>query len=270
MQRRSALRMLGGLAALPLGLAAPALRAFEAERPVTDNMAGPYVPTPWVILDEMIKLADIKPTDTLYDLGSGDGRLVIAAAKRHGARGVGVEYQAKLVEYSRVQARREGVAQRVRFVQGDLFRSDLGPASVVTLYLLPRFVERLVPKLRAELAPGSRVVSHDYALNPWPAEKTLIFDVEEAEHQRHHQDHPVLLRGAGTRRRALEPADPGGLAARGHPVHAAAGARRAGRAVARAGRLRAGAARPQCARRGGALRNAARRAPDVLQGHGEG
>lgn len=173
--------MLGGLAALPLGLAAPALRAFEAERPVTDNMAGPYVPTPWVILDEMIKLADIKPTDTLYDLGSGDGRLVIAAAKRHGARGVGVEYQAKLVEYSRVQARQEGVAQRVRFVQGDLFESDLGPASVVTLYLLPRFVERLVPKLRAELAPGSRVVSHDYALNPWPPEKTLIFDVEEKQ-----------------------------------------------------------------------------------------
>lgn len=169
------------LAAAPLALAVPGLRAFEAERPITENMAGPYVPTPWVIVDEMIKLADVRATDTVYDLGSGDGRLVIAAAKRHGARGVGVEYQAKLVEFSRVQARQDGVAQRVRFVQGDLFDTDLSPASVVTLYLLPKFVERLVPKLRAELAPGSRVVSHDYALNPWPPEKTLIFDVEEKQ-----------------------------------------------------------------------------------------
>lgn len=178
MRRRA---LVQALAAAPLALAAPALRAFDAERPITDNMAGPYVPTPWVILDEMIKLAEIRATDMVYDLGSGDGRLVIAAAKRHGARGVGVEYQGKLVEYSRVQAKQEGVGARVRFVQGDLFETDLSPASVVTLYLLPKFVERLVPKLRAELAPGSRVVSHDYALNPWPPEKTLIFDVEEKQ-----------------------------------------------------------------------------------------
>lgn len=146
-----------------------------------DNVAGPYVPTPWVIVDELLKLADITGRDTVYDLGSGDGRLVIASAKRYGASGVGVELQDKLVERARADAASEGVGGRVRFIQGDLFEQDYSGASVVTLYLLPRFVTRLVPKLRAELKPGSRIVSHDYPLSPWPPDKVLTFEADEKE-----------------------------------------------------------------------------------------
>lgn len=145
----------------------------------TDNVAGPYVPTPWVIVSDMLKLADITQADVVYDLGSGDGRLVIAAAKRYGARGLGIELQPDLVDLARIEAKREGVEDRVRFRQADLFETDLKEATVVTLYLLPRFVTRLVPKLRAELRPGSRIVSHDYPLAPWPPDKVLTFDVEE-------------------------------------------------------------------------------------------
>ena len=146
-----------------------------------DNVAGPYVPTPWEIVHEMLKLADVGKDDLLYDLGSGDGRLVITAAKRHGARGMGVELQPQLVEAAIAGAEKEGVGDRVKFVAADLFETQLGGASVVTLYLLPRFVTRLVPKLRAELAPGARIVSHDYPLAPWTPDKTLSFEVAEKE-----------------------------------------------------------------------------------------
>jgi SAM-dependent methyltransferase len=146
-----------------------------------DNIAGPYVPTPWVIVEEMLKLADIRGGDVVYDLGSGDGRLVITAAKRFGARGVGVELQTELVEMARIGAKHEGVADRVKFVQGDLFETDIKEASVVMLYLLPRFVTRLVPRFRAELKAGTRIVSHDYPLAPWPPDKEFAMDVPEKE-----------------------------------------------------------------------------------------
>jgi SAM-dependent methyltransferase len=146
-----------------------------------DNIAGPYVPTPWVIVQEMLKLADIRGDDVVYDLGSGDGRLVITAAKQFGARGVGVELQTELVEMARIGAKHEGVADRVEFIQGDLFKTDIKQASVVMLYLLPSFVTRLVPRFRAELRPGTRIVSHDYPLAPWPPDKELAMDVPEKE-----------------------------------------------------------------------------------------
>jgi SAM-dependent methyltransferase len=166
-------------AVLALFAAAPALAQDLDDS--KDNVAGPYVPTPWVIVDEMLKLADIRGEDLVYDLGSGDGRLVITAAKRFGARGVGVELQTELVEMARIGAKHEGVTDRVKFVQGDLFQADIGSASVVMLYLLPRYVTRLVPRLRAELRPGTRIVSHDYPLAPWPPDKELSMDVPEKE-----------------------------------------------------------------------------------------
>src|SRR5256886_4858223 len=129
----------------------------------------------------MLKLADIRGEDVVYDLGSGDGRLVITAAKRFGSRGVGIELQTELVEMARIGAKHEGVADRVKFVQGDLFQADIRSASVVMLYLLPRYVTRLVPRLRAELSPGTRIVSHDYPLAPWPPDKELSMDVPEKE-----------------------------------------------------------------------------------------
>jgi len=165
-------------AALALAAFCGGLALAQEEK---DNIAGPYVPTPWPIVDELLKLAEIGPQDIVYDLGSGDGRLVIEAAKRYGSRGVGIELQKKLVEQANADAAREGLAERVKFLEADLFESSYKDASVVTLYLLPRFVTRLVPKLRSELKPGSRVVSHDYPLVPWPPDKTLSFEVDEKE-----------------------------------------------------------------------------------------
>src|SRR5436309_10848403 len=149
----------GVAAALALCAAAPALAQDLDDS--KDNIAGPYVPTPWVIVEEMLKLAGIRGDDVVYDLGSGDGRLVITAAKRFGARGVGVELQTELVEMARIAAKHEGVADRVKFVQGDLFETDIKDASVVMLYLMPRFVTRRVPRLRAELRLCKHIVPHD-------------------------------------------------------------------------------------------------------------
>jgi SAM-dependent methyltransferase len=165
-------------AALALGAA---LRVHAQDAKAKDHIAGPYVPTPWVIVDEMLKLADIHADDVVYDLGSGDGRLVIAAAKRFQARGVGIELQPELIELARAGAKKEGVADRVKFVQGDLFETDIKEASVVMLYLLPQFVTRLVPRFLAELRPGTRIVSHDYPLVPWPPDKDVSMDVPEKE-----------------------------------------------------------------------------------------
>ncbi len=166
--------------ALSLALLAAAPAAAQKAGPA-DNIAGPYVPTPWVIVDAMLELADIRPGDVVYDLGSGDGRLVITAAKRYGARGVGVEYQKELVDLATRSAAAEGVAERVKFVHGDLFEADIRDASVVMLYLLPSFTTRVATKLRAELRPGARIVSHDYPLSPWPPDKKVSMDVEEKE-----------------------------------------------------------------------------------------
>ncbi len=170
-------RWLKALACAPLVAASRALHAQD-NKPVTSD-GGPFVPTPWVIVDEMLKLAEIRSTDTVYDLGSGDGRLVIEAAKRYGARGVGLERDANLVAYSVKRAESEKIGNRVKFIAGDLFDASLQDASVITMYLLPRLMPRLVPKLRAELPAGARIVSHDYALTPWPADKTVTFDTEE-------------------------------------------------------------------------------------------
>jgi SAM-dependent methyltransferase len=170
--------MLKALVGAPFASLAFAQNLIAQDQPTTSD-GGPFVPTPWVIVDEMLKLAEIKPGDIVYDLGSGDGRLVIEAAKRYGARGVGLERDPNLVTYSQKQAASQNVADRVKFVSGDLFDASLQDASVITMYLLPRLMPRLVPKLRAELPVGARIVSHDYALTPWPADKTVTFDTEE-------------------------------------------------------------------------------------------
>jgi SAM-dependent methyltransferase len=174
-ERRSLLK---AVAATSLLSFASPRSGVAQEQPITSD-GGPFVPTPWTIVDEMLKLAEIKPNDIVYDLGSGDGRLVIEAAKRYGARGVGLERDPSLVSYSQKQAASQDLADRVKFVAGDLFESSLQEASVITMYLLPRLMPRLVPKLRAELPAGARIVSHDYALTPWPADKTVTFDTEE-------------------------------------------------------------------------------------------
>ncbi len=141
--------------------------------------AGPYVPTPTVIVTELLKLAEIKKNDFVIDLGSGDGRLVITAAKQFGARGLGIDYQDHLVKLANDNAQKEGVGDRVNFIQGDLFKASLKDATVITLYLMPGTVVKLVPKFLEELRPGTRIVSHDYPLAPWQHERVEQFDFEE-------------------------------------------------------------------------------------------
>jgi len=131
-----------------------------------------FVPSPDSVVDAMLELAGVNAGDIVYDLGSGDGRIPIAAAKRYGAHGVGIEIDAKLNRVAADNARAAGVADRVRFVTQDLFAADISEATVVTLFLLPRVNLELLPKLRRDLRPGTRVVSHQFDMGEqWPAEQ---------------------------------------------------------------------------------------------------
>jgi|CXWL01.1.fsa_nt_gi SAM-dependent methyltransferase len=169
-------RLSAALLAVPFAL--PRIVRGQVAEPVD---GGPFVPTPDVVVSRMLELAGVGRDDLVADLGSGDGRLVIEAARRHGARGLGVEREARLVDLARAAAEKAGVSDRVSFRQGDIFETDLRGATVVTLYLLPRLLALLPPKQRAELAPGARIDSHDYPLEPWRADRTLEFDVPEKE-----------------------------------------------------------------------------------------
>jgi len=131
----------------------------------------PFVPTPNVVVDEMLRLADVGPNDLVLDLGSGDGRTVITAARKFGARAMGVELDQHLLMQSEESARQAGVESRVKFVEQDLFKTDLSRATVITMYLFPEVNRRLRPKLLA-LRPGTRIVSHDFDLDDWRPDRT--------------------------------------------------------------------------------------------------
>ena len=146
-----------------------------------DVDAGPYVPTPQYIVDRMLRMAAVNAKDYVIDLGSGDGRIVITAAKTFGARGMGVDISEKLVDLATTNSHKERVSDKVRFVRQDAFKTDITPASVLTLYLLPKFVLDLRPKMLAELKPGSRIVSHDYSLGDWESDNRVTFDSPEKE-----------------------------------------------------------------------------------------
>jgi SAM-dependent methyltransferase len=149
------------------------LTTATAETGLDELPYVPYVPTPEAVVDEMLEIAKVSVKDVVYDLGSGDGRIVIAAAKRFGARGVGIEINPDLVREATEDAGQAGVAHLVRFVEGDFFMADLREATVVTLYLLPEVNRQLLPKLLAELRPGTRIVSYKYDLGDWAPEKTV-------------------------------------------------------------------------------------------------
>jgi len=136
-----------------------------------DDGTVPYVQTPMEIVERMLRMAEVRTGDSVIDLGSGDGRIVIEAAKR-GARGLGVDLDPALVKLATQNAQRAGVADRARFEVRDIFETDLSSASVVTMYLLPDFNVKLLPRLLA-LRPGTRIVSHDGAIGDWPADETL-------------------------------------------------------------------------------------------------
>ena len=155
----------------------PLAAGAEDLQPTKD--AGPYVPSPQSVVADMLRYADVGPDDFLIDLGSGDGRIVLTAAKVFGARGFGVEIKDHLVKQANEAAQKQGIADRVRFLKQDLFKTDVSQATVITMYLLPDTVNLLKDKFLAELRPGTRIVSHDYPLTGWKAEKDRVFDLEE-------------------------------------------------------------------------------------------
>jgi len=139
------------------------------------DLSVPYVPTPQVVVDRMLQMGKVGPRDYLIDLGSGDGRIVVTAAKKYGARGFGVDLNPQRIEEANENARKAGVTDRVAFYQRDLFETDLGDASVITMYLLPNVNLQLRPKL-LELKPGVRIVSHDFSMNEWKPDEFLQMD----------------------------------------------------------------------------------------------
>ena len=151
-------------------LAAPLARAQEAGAKALDV---PYVPTPPEVVERMLDMGRVGKTDVLYDLGCGDGRIVIAAAKDRGARGVGIDIDPERIADARSNANAAGVTDRVQFRQGDLFKSNFSEATVVTLYLLPQINQRLRPQLWRQLKVGTRVVSHEFDMGEaWKPDRT--------------------------------------------------------------------------------------------------
>jgi hypothetical protein len=156
------------------------LRAARlADPPPPQEPSVHFAATPMPVVDAMLQLAQVTPRDVVYDLGSGDGRIVMLAAQKYGARAVGVEIDPKLVELSRQVARDGEVGDRVKFVQGDLFTADISEASVVTLWLGEGLNARLEPKLRRELRPGARIVSHQFRMAGWVPDRTLQVNGEQ-------------------------------------------------------------------------------------------
>ena len=155
------------------------VRVWTVRGAETPPDLGPFVPTPMAVVQKMLDVADVKPGDVVYDLGSGDGRIVIEAARR-GARGVGIEYDARLCEEARLRAEREGVAERVEIRNEDVMRSSFDDATVVCLYLLPQSNERLRARMEA-LRPGTRIVAHDYRIGDWPPLRSETLALNDAK-----------------------------------------------------------------------------------------
>lgn len=162
-----------------------ACAAMAQQQPVVppeyERTGGPYVPTPNLVVEQMLGLAGVGAQDHVIDLGSGDGIIVLTAAQRLKASGYGVDIDEELVRQSNQRARSLGLGGRVAFEAKDIFKADVSKATVVTLYLLPEMMRRLRSKLYAELQPGARVVSHDYHFDEWQHDAEIAFDVPEKE-----------------------------------------------------------------------------------------
>lgn len=165
--------------ALFTGVLVPGVLSAQEEPPEGDV---PYVPTPHEVVRQMLELARPTASDSLYDLGSGDGRIVIAAADRHGTPGVGIEIDSGRVERARDSARVAGVDSLVEFVQGDLFEQDFSGATVLTLYLLPHVNMKLRPRILGDVRPGARVVSHDFDMGKWEPDSVVEMEEEDGGH----------------------------------------------------------------------------------------
>jgi SAM-dependent methyltransferase len=169
-----------GVLAITIGAAvivdaAPAALRVAAPAQSPAPSLAPYVPTPQDVVERMLELAKVGSGDVVYDLGCGDGRLVITAAKKYGARGVGIDIDPERIAESRANARTAGVESLVEFRQQDALQADVSPATVVTLYLLSQSNLKLRPKLTAQLRPGSRIVSHQFGMGDWRPDKVETF-----------------------------------------------------------------------------------------------
>jgi SAM-dependent methyltransferase len=171
----AAFALLGGCAAAPATTPVPSAPKLDVV----------WVPSAPEVITAMMEAAKVGPGDVVYDLGCGEGEIVIAAAKMYGARGVGVDLDPERIRNARANAATAGVTDRVTFIEQDLFKTDVSPATVVTLYLLPDLNERLRPKLLTELRPGSRIVSHDFGMGDWVPERTITVPLA--------RDHRVFL-----------------------------------------------------------------------------
>lgn len=172
--RRQLLTRLGAGAA---GLLLPTSGLLAQPAATAPSLDVPFVPTPQEVVERMLQMAKVGKNDVLYDLGCGDGRIVVTAAKAHGARGTGIDIDPERIGEARKNAEQAGVARQVSFKVADLFETDVSPASVVTLYLLPNINTRLRPRLWEQLKVGSRVVSHAFDMGPeWPPDKTDSVD----------------------------------------------------------------------------------------------
>ena len=163
-----ALGLVAVLAATPSAPAGAQEAATATRRP--DVI---YVPTPEEVVDAMLQVAKVTKNDVVYDLGTGDGRIPVTAAKKYGARGVGIDIDPQRIKDATENVQKNGVGDRVRIIQGDLFETDISEATVVTLYLLPSLNQKLMPKLMKELKPGTRIVSHAFDMGDWKPEQEL-------------------------------------------------------------------------------------------------
>jgi len=156
-------------------MAAPPLPAATLSQAPATKLRDPdviYVPTPQNVVDAMLKMANVTAKDVVYDLGSGDGRIPITAAEKYGARGVGIDINPERIKEANSNLAKSKAGDKVRFLNQDLFETDLSPATVITLYLLPSLNQKLIPKLK-QLKPGTRIVSHSFDMGTdWPPEKT--------------------------------------------------------------------------------------------------
>src|SRR5438045_547874 len=148
-----------------------ALPVFAQQSAPAKPLDVPYVPTPQQVVEGMLKLANVQKTDIVYDLGCGDGRMIVTAAQKYGAHGVGIDIDPQRIREANENARKAGVSDLVTFREGDLFEADLHDATVLTLYLLSSVNEKLRPKLWRDLKPGTRVVSHTFTMGDWQPEK---------------------------------------------------------------------------------------------------
>src|SRR5688572_13622700 len=172
--------VVNGLCALLTAMVLCASPANAAQKEL-ERTGGPYVPTPKIVVDEMLGMGKVGPKDFVVDLGSGDGVIVLTAAREHKARGFGVDIDPELVKQSNSEAKRLGIADRASFHVQDVFKADLSKATVITLYLLPAMMVNLRSKIFLEARPGTRVVSHDYNFDEWRPDDHIILDVPEKE-----------------------------------------------------------------------------------------